>query len=66
MAKTGWYVSEKNPQREMTATQVESDLQWWEAHIYRTVHRLAMQDPLLTTAMARMGVCSSGTATARS
>jgi len=32
----------------MTADQVEADRAWWEANIYRTLHRLAVNDPELT------------------
>jgi hypothetical protein len=55
VGKEGWHSSEKNARRAMTPAQVESDLQWWEAHIYRTLHRLAAQDPALTPALATDG-----------
>jgi hypothetical protein len=32
----------------MTPGQVEDDRRWWEANIYRTLHRLAVNDPALT------------------
>ncbi|HUG10385.1 MAG TPA: hypothetical protein VMM36_05200 [Opitutaceae bacterium] len=32
----------------MTPEQVENDRRWWEANIYRTLHRLAKGDPDLT------------------
>ena len=51
----GWHVSEKNPVREMTAEQVEGDIKWWEAHIYRTVHRLAFEDTSLKTELTPDG-----------
>jgi hypothetical protein len=31
--------------RALTATEVESEEKWWEANIYRTLHRLAIRDP---------------------
>lgn len=33
---------------DLTAEQVEDDRRWWEANIYRTLHRLAVNDPDLT------------------
>lgn len=32
----------------LTPEQFESDRRWWEANIYRTLHRLAVNDPELT------------------
>lgn len=32
----------------LTPEQVENDRRWWEANIYRTLHRLAINDPDLT------------------
>jgi hypothetical protein len=32
----------------MTPEEVENDRRWWEANIYRTLHRLATSDPSLT------------------
>lgn len=32
----------------LTAEQVEGDRRWWEANLYRTLHRLAINDPDLT------------------
>lgn len=32
----------------LTPEQVENDRRWWEANIYRTLHRLAINDPNLT------------------
>lgn len=32
----------------LTPEQVEGDRRWWEANIYRTLHRLAVNDPDLT------------------
>lgn len=32
----------------LTPEQVESDRRWWEANLYRTLHRLAVNDPDLT------------------
>lgn len=32
----------------LTAEQVEGDRRWWEANLYRTLHRLAINDPGLT------------------
>jgi hypothetical protein len=34
--------------RELTAQEVADELRWWEANIYRTLHRLAIGDPALT------------------
>ena len=55
LGKAGWYVSEKTSRREMTSAQIDSDLQWWDAHIYRTVHRLAIRDAALTAELALDG-----------
>jgi hypothetical protein len=33
----------------LTAEQVHDEQRWWEANIYRTLHRLASRDPELTT-----------------
>ncbi|WP_438483221.1 hypothetical protein [Oleiharenicola lentus] len=33
---------------ESTPAQIEEDRRWWEANIYRTLHRLAVNDPELT------------------
>ncbi len=33
--------------RELTAAEVADELRWWEANIYRTLHRLATADPAL-------------------
>ncbi|MDQ3169472.1 MAG: hypothetical protein M3Q55_04955 [Acidobacteriota bacterium] len=43
----GWRVrrGEESP---LTDAQVESDRAWWEANVYRTLHRLAVNDPALT------------------
>lgn len=32
----------------LTAEQIEDDRRWWEANVYRTLHRLAANDPDLT------------------
>ncbi len=32
----------------LTAEQIEDDRKWWEANVYRTLHRLAVNDPDLT------------------
>jgi hypothetical protein len=55
VGKAGWHVSEKSALRPMTPDQVESDLQWWNAHIYRTVHRLANRDAALEGEIAQDG-----------
>lgn len=34
--------------RELTAQEVADELKWWEANLYRTLHRLALNDPALT------------------
>lgn len=34
--------------RELTAEEVAGEERWWEANIYRTLHRLAAGDPALT------------------
>lgn len=41
----GWRISEKSPLGPMTPEQVRGDLDWWEAHPYRNVRRLALEDP---------------------
>ena len=33
--------------RDLTADEVASETKWWEANIYRTLHRLALRDPEL-------------------
>ena len=33
---------------DLTPEQVEDERRWWEANIYRTLHRLAINDPALT------------------
>ena len=33
---------------ELTAAQLQNERRWWEANIYRTLHRLAVNDPDLT------------------
>jgi len=33
--------------RDLTAEEVASETKWWEANIYRTLHRLALRDPEL-------------------
>jgi hypothetical protein len=33
---------------ELTPEQIEDERRWWEANIYRTLHRLAVNDPDLT------------------
>ncbi|MFZ5721484.1 MAG: hypothetical protein ACOY5Y_18645 [Pseudomonadota bacterium] len=40
----GWRVSEVSPLGPMTAQQVKGDLDWWDAHPYRNVRRLALGD----------------------
>jgi hypothetical protein len=44
---SGWRVrnGETSP---LTAAQLESDRAWWESNVYRTLHRLAVNDPELT------------------
>ena len=32
----------------LTAAQIEDDRKWWESNIYRTLHRLAVNDPELS------------------
>lgn len=46
-ARGGWRVSEVSPLQAMTAEQVRSDLDWWEAHVYRNIWRLANRDPAI-------------------
>lgn len=41
----GWRVSEVAPLGPMTPQQVKGDVDWWEAHPYRNVRRLAVGDP---------------------
>lgn len=41
----GWRISERSPLGPMTPEQVKGDLDWWEAHPYRNVRRLAVADP---------------------
>ena len=41
----GWRISEVSPLGPMTSEQVKGDLDWWEAHPYRNVRRLALGDP---------------------
>lgn len=51
----GWRVSELHELGPMTAEQVADDLQWWEAHAYRNIARLARRDPTLTPRLAADG-----------
>ena len=44
---TGSYVRD-GVKRELTAEEVASETKWWEANLYRTLHRLAVGDPELT------------------
>jgi hypothetical protein len=44
----GWRVSEIRPLGPMTAEQVAGDIEWWTAHPYRNVRRLAVGDPGVT------------------
>jgi hypothetical protein len=41
----GWRWSETVPLSPMTPEQVKFDIDWWEAHVYRNVRRLAVRDP---------------------
>lgn len=41
----GWRVSELAALGPMTPEQVQGDIDWWEAHPYRNVRRLAVADP---------------------
>lgn len=41
----GWRVSEVSALGPMTPEQVKGDVDWWEAHPYRNVRRLAVADP---------------------
>lgn len=45
VGERGWRVSEISPLGPMTPQQVKGDLDWWEAHPYRNVRRLALRDP---------------------
>lgn len=44
----GWRVSEVSALGPMTPQQVKGDLDWWEAHPYRNVRRLAVGDSGVT------------------
>lgn len=46
--QTGWRFSETRPLSPMTPEQVADDLNWWEAHAYRNIARLARNDVTLT------------------
>ncbi len=48
VGERGWRMSEVSPLGTMTPAQVKGDLDWWEAHPYRNVWRLAMNDPALS------------------
>ena len=43
----GWRVRD-GEQSTLSPEQIEDDRKWWEANIYRTLHRLAVNDPDLT------------------
>lgn len=43
----GWRLREGKPQ-DLTAEQIASEHAWWESNVYRTLHRLAVNDPDLT------------------
>jgi len=51
----GWRVSEVAPLGPMTPQQVKGDLDWWEAHPYRNVRRLAVGDPSVTPRIGEGG-----------
>lgn len=55
VGEAGWRVSERNPLGPMTAEQVRGDLDWWEAHPYRNIRRLAVADPAITPRLAADG-----------
>lgn len=44
---TGWRVR-RGESFTLTPAQVEADRAWWEANVYRTLHRLAVNDPALS------------------
>lgn len=44
---TGWRVR-NGAHLELTPEQVRDETRWWESNIYRTLHRLAQQDPGLS------------------
>lgn len=48
VADKGWYNNRRGPPVTMTPAQVKDDLDWWEAHVYRNVRRLALRDPGIT------------------
>lgn len=48
VGERGWRVSEVAPLGPMTPQQVKGDVDWWEAHPYRNVRRLAVGDPGVT------------------
>jgi hypothetical protein len=48
---SGWRVR-KGEMLALTGAQVETDRRWWEANVYRTLHRLAANDPSLTARAA--------------
>ena len=48
VGERGWRVSEVSPLGPMTPEQVKGDRDWWEAHPYRNVRRLAVRDPAVT------------------
>jgi hypothetical protein len=41
-------MSRDGVKRDLTAEEVAGETKWWEANIYRTLHRLALRDPELT------------------
>ena len=47
--------SEIRPAGPMTPEQVRGDLDWWEAHVYRNIWRLAHHDPELTPRLGADG-----------
>lgn len=51
----GWRVSELSELSPMTPEQVADDLNWWEAHAYRNIGRLARKDPSITPRLAADG-----------
>jgi len=40
-------MSRDGVKRELTAEEVAGEAKWWEANLYRTLHRLALRDPEL-------------------
>ena len=45
---SSWRISWSGQVEDLPAESLEQDLAWYQAHLYRTIHRIAIEDPKLT------------------